>query len=309
MGSRVSYTLVGLFVVLLVIGLIAAGLWFGGGLQSAGKSQRYSVYTRQSVTGLSPGARVTYKGVDVGSVASVAIDRHDPTQVHLVLAVQQSTPVSADTVATLQPGGLTSVTSIELSGYEPNTPPPPTPPGEPYPVIRAQKFLVTQVEKAISEGIGTLNQMSQQFTELLSERNRQALTKTLSNFARLSGTLAANSQRIDQTLASLERLTQSGADATARLPKTLEHLDRSLQGLDRLSRTLDQTAVSLTALGHSGEAGLNRMLRTTVPKLEALFNDISQTTHHIDRLVQEIEREPAALLRGPSRRLPGPGEE
>lgn len=305
MGSRVSYTLVGLFVILLAIGLIAAGLWFGGGLQSAGESQRYSVYTTDSVAGLFPGARVTYKGVDVGSVVSIAIDHRNPKRVHLVLAVQQSTPIKADTVATLVLRGLTGATSIELSGYDPSSPPPPTPSGEPYPVIRSQKSLLTHFDKALSEGIGALNQIS----KLLSQRNRQALTNTLSNFARLSETLAANSERIDRTLANLEQITQSGASVTAHLPKTLEHLDRSLQGLDHLSRTLDQAAASLTALGRSGQVGINRMLRTTVPGLEALFSDIRQTANDIDRLVQELQRDPAALLRGPGRRPSGPGEE
>jgi phospholipid/cholesterol/gamma-HCH transport system substrate-binding protein len=309
MGSKVSYTLVGLFVVLLAIGLVAAGLWFGGDLESAATSRYYSVYTTDSVTGLSSGAQVTYKGVFVGSIDRIAIDRRNPKRIHLVLAVEPSTPISASTVATLQLRGLTGVTSVELSGYDPHSPPPPTPPGEPYPVIQSQKSPLAQIGQAVTESIGTLNQISKQLGGLLSEQNRQAVTDTLSNFARLSGTLAANSKRIDQTLASLEQTAQNSARVTAHLPKTLEHLDRSLLGLDQLSQSLNQAAASLTTLGRSGETGVNRVLRITVPQLEALFGEIRQTTKHIDQLVQEIQREPAALLLGPGRRQPGPGEE
>lgn len=309
MGSRVSYTLVGLFVILLAVGLVAAGLWFSGGLERTVRAQYYSVYTTESVAGLNPGARVTYKGVDVGKIAGIAIDRNDPKRIHLVLALEPSTPVSADTVATLQLHGLTGAASVELSGYDPSAPPPATPPGEPYPVIRSGKSLLTQVDKAISEGIGTLNQIAKQLSALLSEQNRQALTNTLSNFTRLSGTLAANSERLDQTLASLEQAAQNSARITAHLPKTLEHLDHTLLGLRHLSQSLNQTAASLTELGRSGQTALNRMLRTTAPSLEALFVEIRRTTSHIDRLVQEIERDPAALLRGPIRPPVGPGEE
>lgn len=309
MGSRVSYTLVGLFVILLFIGLVAAGLWFSGGLESAETPKYYSVYTTDSVIGLTPGAQVTYKGVAVGQVIHIMIDRRSPQRIHLVLAVDPATPVSASSVATLQPRGLTGVTSVELSGYDPSSPPPPTPPGEPHPVIRSQKSLLTQINQVVSEGIGTLNQIGKQLSGLLSEQNRQAVTNILSNFARLSGTLAANSERIDQTLANLERASQNGTQAMARLPKTLEHLDRSLQGLYRLSQSLNQTAASLTALGRSGQTGVDRVLRTTLPELETMFVDIRQATKHIDRLVQKIERNPAALVRGSSHGQPGPGEE
>ncbi|HET8700671.1 MAG TPA: MlaD family protein [Nitrococcus sp.] len=309
MGSKVSYTLVGLFVVLLTIGLIAAGLWFGGDLEGTGETRYYSVYTTDSVTGLSPGALVTYKGVAVGSVARIAIDRRNPQRIHLVLAVEPATPVSANTVATLQLRGLTGVTSVELSGYDPKAPPPPTPPGERYPVIQSQKSLLTHINQAISEGIGTLNQITKQLSELLSEQNRQALTDILANFARLSGTLAANSKHINQTLANLDQISQNSVQITARLPQTVERLDRSLQGLYRLSQSLNQSAASLTEFGRSGKAGINQLLRTTVPDLEALFADLRRATNQIDSLVQEIQREPTALLRGPAPRPPGPGEE
>lgn len=308
MGARVSYTLVGLFVVLLAVGLVAAGLWFSGGLERAGQMQRYSVYMTESVGGLSPAARVTYKGVDVGKVVDVAIDRDDPKRVRVVLAVKQTTPISSATVAAVQARGLTGASSIELSGYDPSAAPPATPPGEPYPVIQSKPSPLTHLDQAVSEGIGTINQLGKQFSDLLSQHNRQALSETLANFARLSGTLAANSERINQAMANLERVTRYSARVTGQLPQTLQQLDRTLQGVDELSQSLDQTAASLTALGRSGETGVNRVLRTTLPELEALFGEIRQTTGHLDRLIQKLDREPAALLRGAAHRTPGPGE-
>lgn len=302
MGSGVRYTLVGLFVVVLAVGLVAAALWFSGGLQGAASLPYYSVYTTESVAGVNPGARVTYKGVHVGRVVDIAIDRRNPKRIQMVLAIEQSTPVSAATVATLHLRGLTGATSVELSGYDPSAPPAATPVGEPYPVIQSGKSLLTQVDKALSQGFATLNQITEQLNALLSERNRQALTEILSNFARVTGTLAANSEHIDQTLANVEQITQNSARITAHLPKTLEKLDR-------LSQRLGQAGESLTALGHSGQTAANHMLRTTLPALDALLAEMNQMANHIDRLAQEIERDPAVLLRGSIRRPAGPGEE
>ena len=310
MGARVSYTLVGLFVVLLAVGLVAAGLWLSGGLERPGEMRRYSVYMTESVAGLSPAARVSYKGVDVGKVVQVAIDRDDPKRVRVILAVKQTTPVSATTVAAIKAQGLTGATSIELTGYDPSAPAPATPPGEPYPVIQTKSSPLTHLDQAVSEGINTINQLGKQLTDLLSRPNRQAVSETLANFARLSDTLAGNSERIDQAMANLQRVTRNTARITGELlPQTLQRLDRTLQAVDALSQSLNQTAERLTALGRSGETGVNRVLRTTLPELEALFGDIRQTTGHLDRLIQKLEREPAALLRGAARQSPGPGEQ
>lgn len=309
MGSRVSYTLVGLFVVMLAIGLVTAGLWFAGGLKHAGQFQRYSVYTTGSVAGLTPGALVTYKGIGVGKVVRIAIDRSNPKRVHVVLAVAQSAPVNTATRAAFKPRGLTGATSVELSGYAENAAPLSAPSDEPYPVIRSKQSPLTQLDEAVSESIGTLNQIGKQFEDLLSEHNRQAVTAILADFARLTSTLATNSTHIEQILVSLDQIMQNSAQITHHIPKTLAQLEHSLQGLDHLSRSLDQTAASLTKLGRSGEMGINRAFRTTVPELKALFIEIRRTTGHLDRLVQKLERQPASLLRGTERRPPGPGEE
>ncbi|EAR23030.1 MlaD family protein [Nitrococcus mobilis] len=304
MGSKVSYTLVGLFVVLLTIGLVATGLWFAGGLKHTGQFRQYSVYTAGSVAGLTPGAQVTYKGIGVGKVVRIAIDHRDPSRVHVVLAAARSTPINTATRAAFKPRGLTGATLVELSGYAANAAPLSAPPGEPYPVIRSKNSALTQLDQALSEGIGTLNRIGKQFEELLSEHNRQAIASILADFARLSSTLATNSERIEQTLVHLDQITQNSAQITRHIPKTLGRLDRSLQGLDQLSRSLNQTATTLTGLGRSGETGL----RTTMPELKALFAQIRRTTSHLDRLIQKLEREPAALLRGTGRRPSGPGE-
>ena len=66
MESRIHYTIVGLFVVLLLAGLTAFAFWLGkyGGKQEYG---HYHVYISESVSGLSADASVKYRGIEVGT--------------------------------------------------------------------------------------------------------------------------------------------------------------------------------------------------------------------------------------------------
>ena len=70
MESKINYTLVGLFVVLLLAGLTAFAFWLGkyGGEE---EYDQYYTYFSESVAGLSTDTSVKYNGVDIGSVEHI----------------------------------------------------------------------------------------------------------------------------------------------------------------------------------------------------------------------------------------------
>ena len=92
MQSKVNYALVGLFVVLLGSALLSATFWLTLGGETK-TYDRYRVYFRESVAGLNPKATVRYRGVQVGQVESIRLDRNNPDQVDVVLNVERGTPI------------------------------------------------------------------------------------------------------------------------------------------------------------------------------------------------------------------------
>jgi phospholipid/cholesterol/gamma-HCH transport system substrate-binding protein len=76
MEGRINYTIVGLFVILLLAGLIAFTYWL---CKYGGKQEYdlYYVYMSESVSGLSPDVSVKYMGVDVGTVEHIGINPRD----------------------------------------------------------------------------------------------------------------------------------------------------------------------------------------------------------------------------------------
>ncbi len=70
MESKVNYTLVGVFVLLMSSLLIAFAFWLGKYNDSASAYAHYKVYLTESVAGLAPEAAVKFHGVDMGKVAS-----------------------------------------------------------------------------------------------------------------------------------------------------------------------------------------------------------------------------------------------
>ena len=100
MESKVNYTLVGLFVLVLGSALIGALVWLTAG-RTAKVYDTYAAYMTESVSGLNLKAKVKYRGVDVGEVREIALDHDNPERVRLLLDIQRGTPVKVDTVAIL----------------------------------------------------------------------------------------------------------------------------------------------------------------------------------------------------------------
>ena len=89
MESRLSYTLVGLFVLVLGSGIIAVTLWLAAGIEDKDYT-RYVAYVTESVSGLNPRAPVKTR-VGVGLVSGIELDRQ-PRALRLLLDIETGTP-------------------------------------------------------------------------------------------------------------------------------------------------------------------------------------------------------------------------
>ena len=67
MNARGAHFFIGLFVVAGVVSIFAAGLWLAGADRSE-ETILYEIRFEGSVSGLSVGSRVSYRGIRIGSV-------------------------------------------------------------------------------------------------------------------------------------------------------------------------------------------------------------------------------------------------
>ena len=120
METDKHYFIEGLF----IIGLSVAAAFMFVWLSGAGHRDDvlYRVRFAESVSGLSPGDPVKYRGVDVGTVKAMAIDPDDQRLVRVDVSLRKDTPVKTDTKASLKLKGITGVVYIELDGGSPDKP-------------------------------------------------------------------------------------------------------------------------------------------------------------------------------------------
>lgn len=307
MDTRVNYALVGLFVILLTVAMIVAGLWLSAGIDTT-EYRRYSVYTTDSVAGLAVDSPVTYRGVGVGRVERIVIDRENPQQIHLVLSVAAGTPVSTDTVATLQMRGITGIGYVNLSGGYPDGRPPQTPPGEPYPVISYKTSFLGRLDTVAIDMLDTLEKLAGQVGALLSKDNRTAVAETLDNLQEISASLAANQGELQGVLNRLDTLIITATQVAETLPSTLARLDATLREVEQAAATVNEAGAELAQLGETGQAGMTTLTERTLPAANALLLQMRQLAQQLSSLTAALANDPSMLIFGPPERRPGPGE-
>src|SRR5450759_194061 len=114
METDKRYFFEGLFIIVFSVAAAFFAVWLG----SPGRHDDvlYRIHFPDSVSGLTVGDPVKYRGVDVGTVKSMMIDPDNSRLVRVDVRLRKETPIKTDTKATLTMKGITGVNYIELYG-------------------------------------------------------------------------------------------------------------------------------------------------------------------------------------------------
>jgi phospholipid/cholesterol/gamma-HCH transport system substrate-binding protein len=117
METDKHYFFEGLFIIVFTVAAAIFAVWLG----SAGRHDDvvYRIHFPDSVSGLTAGDTVKFRGIDVGTVKSMTVDPDNSRLVLVEVRLRKETPVKTDTRASLTMKGITGVVVIELNGGDP----------------------------------------------------------------------------------------------------------------------------------------------------------------------------------------------
>ena len=281
METKVSFSIVGAFVLVLGALLIAIALWFAAGGAWQKDYDTFWAIENESVAGLNLNAPVKYNGVDVGKVQRIDLDRANPERVILSFAIERGTPVKEDTIAVLKTQGLTGITYVELSGGALNSPPLRTIEPNLYPVIQTKPSLSARLENVLSSVLGKLDSTSNNINSILSPDNQAAFKNILSNTAQ----------------------------ATAKMGPLIDRVGRTADSVGKMGDDLSKAGASASKAADGLGAGVKRLGTETLPEIEHLLGELGSLSNSLKRLSDQTTRDPSGLLFGRTPVPNGPGEQ
>lgn len=290
----------GVFVLVVSALLVTLAAWL---TRDTGEHRLYEISSRDAVTGLQPQAGVRYKGVTVGRVQSISLDRETPGNVRLRIAVDSSAPMTQSTFASLGFQGVTGLAFIQLDDTGQSQ----------VPLVSTDDKLAGipmrpgLFSRLSEQGLGLLTQLdavSTRASQLLAPANQQKLMDAIDNLGRAAASLPAVAQDTTVTLQSLHATSERLGISADAVRTSADAFKGMSTRMNAPGGTLDKIAEGTDALLVTGQT-LNA---TLVPRLNRTVDDAARTVRHIGRAVETVSDNPQALILGNGVAMPGPGE-
>ncbi|AAU28114.1 TPA: MlaD family protein [Legionella pneumophila] len=307
MESKTNYTIVGLIVLILTAGLLSAGLWLSVGFNQK-EYTSYTVYLKESVSGLSVESPVKFNGVQVGYVKEIKLNKNDPRQVELLLNIEKSTPITTSTSATLITQGITGVTYVGLSAGSSELTPLRKMPGEPYPVIPSKPSLLNQLDAVLKEVAENVGAVSEKAQLIFNEENADNVRKSLANLERITEIIADKGQTIDSSLNNLDVFVANMANASKQFPQLIKDLKTGISKFKSLADNMSAAGKDVSKTMIAGKNTIDQISQQAIPPAVILLRRLNAISANLEKVSNEMRQNPSVIIRGTKAPKLGPGE-
>lgn len=275
----------GLFVIISIVTffmIIIVGL----GIKLTEKSATYySVFEGESLSGLSKGMEVKFRGIPIGKVTDISYNPKDLTKVKVQFSVDKKFPMMDDMVAETGMLGITGLKYIELMGGKKEAKR--LPEGSTIQSKPSLMASITDQAEMIFAKVDTLLSNLNTVTNPDSLKNVNVILENVANLSQnLNEVLVQSTPRIDSmsgylnsTLAKVDNMVTEFQE-NSNLTKMIDDVDSTILSLKELT------------------SGLNLTFRQSKEDLTSTMIDLQTTMENLNDLTQLLVENPSLLLRG-----------
>jgi len=318
MENRAHALAAGLFTLLLGIGVLVAAQWFS---RDNYEKVQYTLVSNHSVSGLNVQAAVRLRGVEVGKVDTIDFDGEDPRNILIRINVKGGTRITRGTTAQLGTQGITGLAYIVLDDDGKNkTFLPPS--NEKDKRIVVEKSFLDELTGSGKDLISQFGQVAQRVNKLLEDKNQDQLIKTIAELEKASQRVGTLAQALEPGVKNVPALTAdarkmlASADVALRdVAPALKEAKTTLASIDKLAReytqradALDRVAKGVEQVGAASQGAASTVNSDIAPRMNTLLEELARNSRNLDRLLSELNEQPAGLVFGRPSGKPGPGE-
>jgi phospholipid/cholesterol/gamma-HCH transport system substrate-binding protein len=303
MERNANYALVGFASLMLFVGTVIFVVW----LARIGFSREYDLYDIVfvgPVRGLSQGGEVHFNGIKVGEITKIALDKTDPKKVVVRISVTSDVPIRQDSYATEEPQNITGVNIIQITAGSANRP------LLKDTVARGQVPVIASRPGALSsllEGGGTVLAATvdalNRVNRVLSDDNIKSLSATIHDVQSVTAEIRARKamladadkaiKDIDQAAGSIKQLSDSSDKLVNGDGKRVLH--EAADAADQIKLAAGDARAMVAKL----EGPTSDFATTGLPQLTSAIATLQQSAESLNRLVNEIQQNPQALVAKP----------
>lgn len=313
MESRAYALLTGVFVIVVIAGMIAWANWLS---RDPHERAPYRVVSAIPVTGLNPQAQVRYRGIGVGRVTAIGLDKKDQRRILIDIEVDKQIPVTRATYAQLGMEGITGIAYVHLhdDGSDRQAAPRTA---DGMVELPLRPSFMDSITDGAEGAVRDARQLMAAVNEILTPENRKRIGTTLASLERTMASLEQTAQKLPGTMERMDarfnawlgdenlRLARESLASVNEAAKTFPEFARESQQLAKDARNLVERIGRLSAEAQGAAVTLRE---DTLPGINAAAESVERGAQRVGRLAAEIEAQPDSVLWGRRLGRPGPGE-
>jgi len=288
--------MVGAVTVALLAGALLFIVWLAGLSNKA--TRCYDVYFAQGVSGLNKGSNVTFSGVPVGQITQVSLLPARPEFVWVRIEVDDETPVLQGTTAQIKGVGFTGVSEIQLGGAVKGARPITQVGPQGCPVIPASSGGLGALLNSAPELIDRIQRLTERLTELLSDKNQNAISDILENVDQTTKVLAERAPDLADAIGDARiAARQAGvaaekwgqvADTTNGVLK--DNAKPAVENLEKAIASVQHAADNLDSIVSDAKPGVQNFSKSTLPEANRLIRDLRELSTSLKGVSERVEQ-------------------
>lgn len=331
MENKSHALLAGTFVLLLGLAAILATIWL---TSDDGTYNTFELSSANPVSGLQVQAPVRYKGVSVGKVKHIGFDPFIPGNVLVRIDIDENTPLTANTYASLNFQGVTGLSFVQLD--DASAPLPIIETGsEKYPRLPLKESQLSAFMNELPEIMGQAKEVAARANLLLADENLENIRSTLENLDAASAKAGTSLDKLQTSIdtklnpaldsfPSLTRDMKSSfrtmADSATTVKKTFnkfgevaDSVQSQMESEKGMVANINGGVASLTVtadnMAQSAGQVADSVNEKLIPRVQVMADEVSATMQQVNRVSNTVSENPQALIFGNGSIPPGPGED
>jgi phospholipid/cholesterol/gamma-HCH transport system substrate-binding protein len=289
----------------MIAGLLIFIVWLAG--LSNKTTKCFDIYFAQGVGGLNKGTTVSFSGVPVGQIKQISLLPERPEFVWVRIDVDEETPVLQGTTAQIKGVGFTGVSEIQLDGAVKGSRPISQVGPQGCPVIPASSGGLGALLNSAPELIDRIQRLTERLTELLSDRNQNAIADILENVDKTTKVLAERAPDLADAMQDARIAARNAGVAAQRVAELAGSTNRlvneegrpAAQDLRRAIAGVERATGNLDAMIADARPGVQNLTKSTLPEANRLVRDLRELTTSLQGFSERLEQEGIGGALGP----------
>jgi phospholipid/cholesterol/gamma-HCH transport system substrate-binding protein len=288
METRSNYVMVGAVTLALLVGVLFFIVWLAG--FNTKKTNCYDIYF-PAVSGINKGSNVTFSGVPVGDVTRISLLPKNPGFVWVRIEVNNDTPILEGTSAQIQSISLTGANEIQLNGAIKGAPPIDHIGPQGCPVIPASTSGLSALLNSAPQLLNRIQTLTERLSELLSDKNQNAIADILENLDTTSKALAGRSNDLAGAITNARAALLNASAAAQHVSALADNTNAlvtqqgrpAVENLNKTIQSVQHAADDLDAVISDARPGIQNFSKSTLPQL-------NQTVQQMRGLAQSLQQ-------------------